>query len=208
MYTPRSFRIEHLPTLHALIQDFSFGVLVSQDGARPVATHVPFMVDATKGTHGTLIAHMARANPHWKTWTQETQVLAIFQGAHAYISPGWYQSQATVPTWNSATVHAYGGPRLIQDPSDLRPMVESLVELHEAHAESGWDRSQMESIMATELQAIVGFEIPIDSIEGKFKFSQNRSLEDQAGVAAALEESMNPLERQSAAIMKRNLESD
>jgi len=205
MYTPRSFRIEHLPTLHALIRDFSFGVLVSADGSSPVATHLPFMVDPDRGPLGTLIAHMARANRHWQSWTEETRVLTIFQGPHAYVSPGWYENQQTVPTWNHATVHAYGTPYLIREPSALRPMVEKLVDMHESHADSGWDRSMMKPEMATELQAIVGFEIPIDSIEGQFKFNQNRSREDQEGVAAVLEGSKLDLERETAKIMRRNM---
>jgi len=201
MYTPRSFRVEHLPTLHALIREYSFGILVSQDGDRPVATHLPFMVDEDRGPNGTLIAHMARANSHWKSWTDDTQVMAIFQGPHAYISPAWYDDQETVPTWNYATVHAYGRPHQIHDPARLRPMVERLVDIHER----GWDRSQMESVMHVELQAIVGFEIPIDSIEGKFKFNQNRSREDQEGVVRALEGSAEALERDTAEIMRQNV---
>lgn len=208
MYTPRSFRVEHLPTLHALIREYSFGILVSQEGNRPVATHLPFMVDADRGPNGTLIAHMARANRHWKSWTDDTQVMTIFQGPHAYISPAWYEDQETVPTWNYATVHAYGRPRQIHDPVSLRPMVEALVDLHDGYSEAGWDRSQMESVMHIELQAIVGFEIPIDSIEGKFKFNQNRSREDQEGVVRALEASKDELQRDVAAIMRQNVEGD
>ncbi|MEZ4415947.1 MAG: FMN-binding negative transcriptional regulator [Gemmatimonadota bacterium] len=206
MYTPRSFRVDDVAILHALIREHSFGILTSQDGARPVATHLPFMIDPERGgPNGTLIAHMARANPHWKTWTDETQVLAIFQGAHAYVSPGWYESQQTVPTWNYATVHAYGTPRLVHDPDELRAMVSPLVDLHEDYARSGWDRELMEPVMDRELKAIVGFEIPIDSLEGKFKFNQNRSREDQRRVAEQLQRSADPLERASAEIMRRNL---
>ena len=206
MYTPRSFHVEHLPILYALTRDFSFGVLISSDGGKPIAIYLPFMVDPDRGQHGTLIAHMARANPRWQGWTEETQTLAIFQGPHAYISPGWYEDQETVPTWNYATVHAYGSPRLVCEPSELRPVVESLVALHEGHAESGWDRTKMESVMGIELQAIVGFEIPSESIEGKFKFNQNRSREDQEGVAKALEDSSEDLERETASIMRRNVD--
>ena len=206
MYTPRSFRVEDISVLHQLIRDYSFGILVSQDGARPIATHLPFMVDPDRGTNGTLIAHMARANPHWKSWSERTTVMAIFQGPHAYISPAWYEAQQTVPTWNYATVHACGRPRLVHEPAELRPMVEALMDIHETAAGSDWERDLMETVMGVELQAIVGFEIPIDSIEGKFKFNQNRSREDQEGAAAALEGSDDPLERDAGAIMRRNLD--
>ncbi len=206
MYTPRSFRVEDLPTLHALIREYSFGVLVSQDGERPLATHLPFMVDPARGPNGTLIAHMARANPHWKAWSDDTTVLAIFQGPHAYVSPAWYREQETVPTWNYAVVHAYGTPRLVHDPVELRPMVEALLDTHEPAVGNVWDRSLMESVMGSELQAIVGFEIPIDRIEGKFKFNQNRSREDQEGAARALESSADALARAAGAIMRGNLD--
>jgi len=167
------------------------------------------MIDASRGgPRGTLVSHMARANPHWKSWTEQTRVLAIFQGPHAYITPGWYDQQRTVPTWNYATVHAYGTPRLIHDTDELRTIVTELVGLHEGAIESGWDRSLMDSVMSTELRAIVGFEIPIDSLEGKFKFNQNRSPEDQLGVVRGLERSGGPHEASVAAIMRRNLESD
>ena len=205
MWTPRTFRVDDLPTLHALIREHSFGLLVSQSEGRPLGTHLPFMIDPDRGPHGTLIAHMARANPHWKSWSEGTVVMAVFQGAHAYISPEWYKQKETVPTWNYATVHAYGVPRLIHDPDALRPMVEALVDLHETQAASNWDRGQMEAVMGVELQAIVGFEIPIDQIQGKYKFNQNRSAEDQSGVADALERSPNAIDRAVAAIMRENL---
>ena len=207
VYTPRSFRMEDLSVLHDLIRDYSFGTLISQDGDRPVATHLPFMLDPARGgPSGTLISHMARANPQWKSWTPETRVLTIFQGPHAYVTPGWYETQETVPTWNYATVHAYGTPQLIHDPAELRPLVTDLVGLHEGHAQSGWDPASMESVIEMELRAIVGFTIPIDSIEGKFKFSQNRSRADQRGVADGLEASTDPLEQAAGAMMRRNLE--
>lgn len=218
VYNPRSFRVDDLPRLHALIRDYSFGVLFSHDGDGPVASHLPFMVDPDRGPHGTLIAHMARANPQWKSWTPETRVLAVFQGPHAYISPAWYREQETVPTWNYATVHVTGTPRLILEPDLLRPMVEALLEIHENAPVPGtggpprapdgvpWDAALMEAVMETELKAIAGFEIPIDRIEGKFKLSQNRSPEDQAGVADALARSDDPMMRDVAGIMKRNLD--
>ncbi len=207
MYTPPSFRIDDLAVLHALIREHSFGILVSQHGDRPVATHLPFHIDPGRGgPYGTLIAHMARANPQWKSWTDQTRVLAIFQGPHAYVSPGWYESQETVPTWNYATVHAGGTPRVIHDPDALRPLVTALVDLHEDHAGSGWDRGLMEPGMPAELKAIVGFEIPIDTLEGTFKFNQNRSRADQRGVADHLERSADPVERAAGAIMRRNLD--
>ncbi|MCG8467237.1 MAG: FMN-binding negative transcriptional regulator [Gemmatimonadetes bacterium] len=204
MWIPRTFRETDPSVLHGLIEANSFGTLFSRDDSDPWATHLPFMIDRERGEHGTLIAHMARANPHWKTWTGQTRVLAVFQGPHAYISPAWYEDQVTVPTWNYAVVHAYGTPRLIEEPQELRPIVERLTRLHEGD-ESPWDLERAEPVMETELKAIVGFEIPIDRLEGKFKFNQNRSREDQAGVVRALRDAEDPLERRVGEIMDDNL---
>ena len=205
MWTPRSFRVEDKAVLHDLIRQFSFGVLFSQSPDGPVATHLPFMIDGDRGPNGTLIAHMARANPHWKSWTEETELLAVFQGPHAYISPAWYEDQETVPTWNYATLHAYGRPNVIHDPDQLRPMVTRLVDLHEGGLDYPWDSSQMESVMEVELKAIVGFEIPIDRMEGKYKFNQNRSVADQRGVAEVLGGSDEPALRAVGEIMSDNV---
>lgn len=206
MYTPRSFKIEDLATLHALISEHSFGIVFSQEGGKSIATHLPWMIDPTRGPNGTLIGHMARANPHWKNWNEKTELLVVFQGPHSYISPAWYTDQVTVPTWNYAAVHAYGVPTLITEPDKLRYMVESLIEFHEAKLGFPWDSSKKESVMLAELQGIVGFEIPIDRIEGKWKFNQNRTREDQAGVIKALRGSENQMYQAVADIMEKSLE--
>lgn len=206
MWTPRPFRQEDVQTLHALMRRHNFAVLFSQADGRPYATHLPFMIDENRGPYGTLVGHMARANPHWKRFDDATQVLVVFQGPHAYISPSWYEDQVTVPTWNYAAVHAYGIPRLIHEPERLRPMVGELTRLHETAVGSTWDLDQAKPVMDTELKAIVGFEIPIDRLEGKYKFNQNRSRADQEGVIRALERATDPLERDVAAIMRSNVQ--
>lgn len=206
MWTPRSFRVEDIRRLHDLVRSYPFGLLVSEDGGRLVGTHLPFMIESS-GVQGTLLGHMARANPHWRSWSDESEVLAVFQGPHAYISPGWYRERVTVPTWNYAAVHAYGRPSLVHDPAQLRDMVTRLTRLYEPET-GNWSPDEAEPVMDTELQAIVGFRIPIDRIEGKFKFNQNRSRSDQAGVVAALEGSEDPSRRGVAAIMRENLSRD
>lgn len=206
MYTPGSFRERELPKLHALMRRYNFAVMFSQHEGVPVATHLPFLVDETRGEHGTLVAHIARANPHWKKFNEQTEVLVVFQGAHAYISPSYYTNQATVPTWNYAAVHVYGMPVLVHDPAALRPIVDTLVEIHETAIHSSWDRGLAEPEMDIDLQAIVGIEIPIRRMEGKYKFNQNRSLADQMGVIRALEHSPDPMERDVAAIMWENVQ--
>ena len=106
MYIPESFRESHLATLHAFIRQNSFGTLVSEQDGELVASHLPFLLDPERGPYGTLVAHMARANPHWQAFDGDAEALAIFQGPHAYISPSWYATEQSVPTWNYTAVHA------------------------------------------------------------------------------------------------------
>lgn len=203
MYVPPRFEQDDLHKLHDLMRRYNFATLISQDEGAPVATHLPFLLDADRGPRGTLIAHMARANPHWQTWQEQTQVLVAFQGPHAYISPSWYAQDELVPTWNYAVVHAYGKPRLIHEPEALLPMVQALVNRHSIKGPQ--DLDPHERVLLPELKAIVGFEIPVEKLEGKFKFNQNRSRADQLGVADALKGSADPMEREVAAIMQENL---
>lgn len=206
MYTPRSFREEDTATLHALMRRYNFATLFSWTDDGPVATHLPFVLDPDRGPHGTLITHMARANPHWRSFDGKREVLVTFLGAHSYISPSWYADPVTVPTWNYAAVHAYGVPSIVHETETLRQQVLRMTELHEAYVDPPWDPNHAEPVMPTELKAIVGFEIPVRRIEGKFKFNQNRSREDRAGVVAALERMDDPVAQEVAAIMRRRLE--
>ena len=204
MYNQRSYRNEDPAALRAVIERSPFAIVVSQREGEPYASHLPILW-VPGGEHGILIGHMARANPQWKAWDSTTRVLVIFQGPHSYISPAWYEQQVTVPTWNYVTVHAYGVPSLIHDPAVLRPMVVGLTERFEADTRHGWSVEQAAPIMDTELRAIVGFEIPIDRLEGKFKLNQNRSEADQRGVVRALEQSSEPDQRSIAELMRQNL---
>jgi transcriptional regulator len=206
MYNPRSYRNEDLETLFALIRRYNFATLFTQCDGESFATHLPFLVDPHRGPCGTLIAHMARANPHWKAFAGAAPALVVFTGPHAYISPSWYREQETVPTWNYAVVHATGTPRLVEDDTHLREMVMRLVDNHEAPLGHPWDLRKAESTIDDELKGIVGFEIPVDRLEGKFKMNQNRSREDQEGVVAALETSADAMEREIARMMKENLQ--
>src|SRR5262245_59160657 len=111
MYLPPSFREDSLQAIHALVHDHSFGLLVSAGPSGLDATRVPFLLDPTRGAKGTLTAHMARANDHWRNLEAAGEVLAVFSGPHTYISPTWYTNQKSVPTWNYVEVHAYGRAR-------------------------------------------------------------------------------------------------
>lgn len=203
MYIPASFAETDVHKLHDLMRAYSFALLASNGQATPEASHLPFMIDPDAGEYGTLITHMARANSHWKSLNADSEVLVIFQGAHSYISPRWYTPPGVVPTWNYAAVHAYGKPHLIHDPTLLKPIVMALVAQHEGpDMLPGIHETFPENL----LHAIVGVEIPITRLEGKFKLSQNRSEVDQRGVIAALEQSRHSDAQAVARIMRANVE--
>src|SRR5262245_33499351 len=138
MYIPPAFLESDLPTLHEFIERHSFGLLISQhDGGAPFASHLPILLNRASGACGTLAGHVARANPHWRQWVGQ-QVLAVFSGPHAYISPTWYDAEQVVPTWNYVAVHAYGRVRLVEDHSSLLDIVRRSVEVYERSMPQPW----------------------------------------------------------------------
>ena len=181
MYIPAYFKEENLESLHGLMQAYNFATLITVDNGTPFATHLPFMLDPTRGKFGTIVSHMARANPQWQHFTTATEVLVIFQGPHTYISPSAYQSDFSVPTWNYAVVHAYGKPQIIAEQAKIQQLLDNLVSEHETPRTQPWTFSWSEQHINL-TKAIVAFEIAITRLEGKLKLSQNRSLEDQIGV--------------------------
>jgi len=202
MYIPNSFREDDPKLLHELIRQHNFGILITQRDGAPFATHLPFMLDAERGPHGTLLAHMARANPQWCDFAAGQVALAIFQGPHAYISPSWYEAMPSVPTWNYAVVHAYGVPRVIEDRQELQRMLGRLVATHESPRAQPWRMELPDDYIDRMMRAIVGFEIEISRLEGKLKLSQNRGENDRRQVAQALAESGEPLDRAVAEMMR------
>ena len=203
MYNPRHFQVSEIAPMHALIRAHNFGILVTQHDGAPFATHLPFMLDAGRGPRGTLVAHLARPNPQWHDLAAGQEALAIFQGPHAYISPAWYATAPSVPTWNYAIVHAYGTPRIVSDPAELHAMLARLVDTHEAGFAQPWRMDLPADYMERMLRGIVGFELEITRLEGKAKLSQNRSAADRAGVVAALSPSADPLAAAVAGMMEQ-----
>lgn len=186
MYTPSSFAVTDVPTLHALIRSHSFATLVSVTDREPVATHMPLLLDAESSERGRLIGHVARANPQWQP-ADSQNVLCIFQGPHAYISPSWYDDQNVVPTWNYVAVHVYGTLRVQQQTTDLLEIVEQYVKTYESDMREPWRLNSAEpGFVENLLNAIVGFTIDIDRIEGKRKLSQNQSAARREGVVKGL----------------------
>jgi transcriptional regulator len=188
MYLPKQHEVTDLRRLHDLIQAHPFATWVTLDEGRLVANHLPFLLE-TSGERGTLIGHVARANPVWRS--TGTPSLVIFQGAQGYITPSWYPAKAehgrVVPTWNYTVVHARGVARPIEDRGWLRRHVSRLVDVHEAAEATPWKVSDAPGdYIDAMLKAIVGIEIPIDGLVGTWKVSQNRSLADRRGVSRGL----------------------
>ena len=205
MYIPATFAETDQATLHRFIEQHSFALLVSQDGAEPMASHLPFLLERGSGSCGRLIGHMARANSQWRTAAGQ-RVLVIFAGSHAYVSPSWYEASSVVPTWNYTAVHACGTLRLVEEPQALRDIVRRMVTYYEGSRPSAWELdSQPEEFVERMLTAIVGFEIDIERLEGKWKLSQNQPVERQEKVVRALRQSENPDDLAVADLMQARL---
>jgi transcriptional regulator len=190
MYLPKHFEETRVEVMHALMAAHPLGLLVSTGAEGLQANSIPFMVDPGPAPNGTLIAHVARANPLWRE-AAGTPVLVVFQGPQAYVSPSGYASKAehgkVVPTWNYIMVQARGRLRAIDDAAHLHALVSRLTATHEAGRDKPWavDDAPRDYIDAT-LKAIVGLEIEIEALAGKWKVSQNRSTADRQGVARML----------------------
>lgn len=203
LYTPAHFAAPDREAMLALIERYDFGILFVADGDDIQASHLPFMLDRTRGENGTLLAHVARANPIWKL-LETRPALAVFQGEHGYISPRWYEAQPAVPTWNYAAVHARGPARLVHEPAELKTLVDRLSRVYETPAQ--WSvAGQPERFIDGLARGIVGIEIEIAELQGKFKFSQNRPAADRANVLAQLEASERHGDRALATEMRKLL---
>ena len=206
MYTPTPFQQDRPEVLQEFMERYPLAVLVGASDKGVLASHIPLIFEGTHGTSGTLKGHIARANPMWREFTDGAEVLAIFQGASHYISPNWYASKRehgkVVPTWNYTVVHARGRITWIQDRAWLRSFVGTLTDRHERGSASPWQISDAPAgYFEQMLSAIVGFEIAIESLSGKWKLSQNRSAADQAGVVSALSTSADPAALEMAALV-------
>ena len=205
MYLPAHFTEKDEAKIAAVIRANSFATLVTFDGAAPFASHVPLVFQPARGPHGTLIGHVARANPQWQHFGNGAEALAIFQGPHAYISPSWYRTPHMVPTWNYVAVHVYGIARLVENPAAFTEILRLTIDEYEAGRPTPWREELPADYKAAMMKAIVGFEIEITRVEGKFKLSQNRKPEDIAGAAAALSQSASETDRALAALMQEQL---
>lgn len=208
MYVPQVFALEDDAETERIIRRFSFGLLVTAAGGPPQATHLPFLWEASAGPKGTLLGHMARANPHWRDFAAlaaaGAEALVIFQGEHGYISPNWYEPGPAVPTWNYLAVHLHGQPRIVEDAAEVRALMMRLADAYEQGFETPWTLdSQPADFEAKMMRGIVAFEIPVTRVEAKAKLSQNRPAEDRNAVIAALDASDRPDDRELGKVMRK-----
>lgn len=207
MYLPSIFHEQDQQAMVELIKSNNFGMLVTGTGDVPQVTHLPFILEEREGRRGVLYGHVARANPHWQSIRPGSRSLAIFQGPHSYISPSWYQDQGNVPTWNYTSCHVAGSVEVIHDREKILDIVNRLTDFHESGMTDPWRIDKAKNLHEL-LAAIVGLTMTIDSIEAKFKLSQNRSREDQLGVVDKLAESSHPVIKGVADLMRANLARD
>ena len=209
MYLPSHFEETRAEVLRQLIRNHPLGTLVTFGADGLNANHVPFEFDPDPAPLGTLRAHVARANPVWREFSKEVEPLVIFQGPQSYITPSWYQTKKetgkVVPTFNYIVVHAYGAMRVIEDAGWLRKFVGGLTDRFESARAQPWAIGDApEDFIAMQLRAIVGIEIAVTRLIGKWKASQNRPAADQKGVVAGLRESDDAVAQAMAAVVERN----
>ena len=202
VYLPPAFTEARPEILVEHIERYDFALLVTHGAEGLVASHIPFLIERD-GEQLHLQGHLARPNPQVSDLARGGEVLAIFHGPHAYISPNWYATGPSVPTWNYVDVHAYGTVQLVEDDKWLRRFLVRLSERHEACNPVAWRMQDLpDAYVETMLKGIIGFEIAVTRLEGKYKLSQNRPAADRPGVIAALESQTDPESHAVARLMR------
>ncbi len=209
MYLPAHFAQRDAAALHALMREHPLAALVTLQGGAATADHVPLEFDAATQT---LRGHVARANPLWRAAAGQ-RVLAVFSGPQAYVSPSWYPSKAAthkvVPTWNYTVVHAHGTLSVVEDAPWLHTLVSRLTDHHESARSEPWAVADApDDYVQQMLRAIVGIQIVVDSLVGKWKISQNRSQADRLGVATGLAESAPDAQAMAALVREGGMDPE
>jgi transcriptional regulator len=203
MYIPATFDQPDLNALHELMERHSFALLISA-AAGLEGSHLPLLLDRQAGRYGTLLGHMARANSQWQS-AAGSEVLAIFSGPHAYISPTWYAAPHSVPTWNYLAVHAYGRLEMIEEEAEILGLLERTVAVYEATQPQPWRMSEEPEFIARLAAQIVGFRIPIERLEGKWKLNQNRPVDQRWRVIEQLAQQTDDQAKAIAAAMRTTM---
>lgn len=207
MYVPEHFRFEREDDLYDVMRRYSFATLVSTEEGVPFATLAPFVVRRDAAGRVRVWGHIARANPQWRAFGPGVEVLVVFQGPHAYVSPSWYETAPNVPTWNFVVVHAYGVPRLFLDDLEttLWVLAESVAQ-YEAGFERPWKLDPASEYVRSLLPDVAAFEIELTRVEGQRKLSQNAPEPDRAGAIAGLEGQDDTGAREVARLMREALQ--
>ena len=201
MYIPKLYREEDRDKILEFIRQNDFATLATYDGEKPVASHL-LMGFVEVGETLFVDGHMSRANPHWKTFDMNPEVLVIFQGSHTYISPTWY-NHVNVPTWNYQSVHVYGKPRIISDYDETYRLLKRLIDRYESNSPYQLE-SLPQDFVEKEIKGIVAFQIEVTRIEANYKLSQNRKDEDYAHIIVQLEKRTDDLSHGVAEAMRQN----
>ncbi len=205
MYVPPSFAVSDEDAVFDFVRQNPFATLVSSQGTELTASHIPFLIER-QSDQTVLLGHVARANPQWKAAAGQA-VLTIFQGPHVYISPAWYESDNVVPTWNYQAVHAYGTLELIDNREHLLEVLVRSIETFESYRDLPWSLDANDPELVDELlKGIVGFRIPIDRLQAKWKLQQNHSEERRRKVITALDKQADENSRMIAAQIKTTLD--
>jgi len=206
MYILNAYRVEEKAELLAFMHQNSFATLVSIVDGSPFASHLPLTV-VDNGEQILLRGHFAKANPHWRAHENGGELLTIFHGAHAYISPSQYETQEAVPTWNYIAVHAYGQVRWVEDPDAVIGLLEKTIMTYETAYLNQW-RQLDEDFKSRMVRGIVAFEIEVTELQGKEKLSQNKTEQERRNIAESLEQSPHESERSLAEHMQSSLDRE
>ena len=211
MYLPKHFDERDPERLRSFMQRYPLGALVTATESGLDANHIPFVFADTGSAAGTLLGHIARANPLWREGLRDAAALVIFQGPNSFISPSWYPSKReharVVPTWNYAVVHVHGVLRFVDDPAWVRSHVEALTREHERKRDPAWTVTDAPPDFVEKMvAAVVGIENSITRLVGKWKVSQTRSISDRVGVVEALEREGTPSGAAIAALIRETLD--
>lgn len=201
MYTPKLYREEDREKIIEFMRQNEFVVLVTYDGEKPTASHLLVEI-FEEGEKLFINGHMSRANPLWKTFEKNAEVLTIFHGPHTYISPTWY-NHVNVPTWNYQAVHVYGKLRIVEDYDEAYQILKRLTDRHETASHYKLE-TLPQDFVAKEIKGIVAFQIEVTKIEANYKLSQNRNDEDYQNIVEMLEEREDEMSHEVAEAMKSN----
>jgi transcriptional regulator len=202
MYIPKHFLVEDQKTIFEFLRNNSFGILFSNHKGSSFATHLPFLLNKEEEY---FYGHFARSNPQWEDIVNQ-KVLAVFQGPHSYISPSWYETNVSVPTWNYVAVHVYGRVEIIENNEELLEDLNEMVSIFEGPNGSYQIDASNSDFVNGLMKGIIGFKLHIQKLEGKWKLSQNHSVERQGRVISNLEQIDNDNAREITKLMRNNID--